>query len=227
MMTARTLVCCWTRKLALTRLALVQTHRNSRAPSPPHSSNLLLPTPLHPTPPPSPPSSHSAPSRRFRQKSRLDASDFQALRLSLFAARGHIASLLTLRLEAINVSFVHDFPGPVESEIAGDMGGVPAVGMKGFFSAFGRWIYIPGERHLFLATSERYASRSAEDNGRGDGDGVQVGDEVDVARRADGESGSGVYSAGWDGESAAPKVEKLLARMRKDGTLGEFTRITG
>lgn len=76
------------------------------------------------------------------------------------------------------------------------------MGMKGFFSAFGRWIYIPnekcGERHLFLATSARYASRSTEKKGKEDGDGVQVGDGVDVARRTDGESGSGVYSVGWD-----------------------------
>jgi len=116
--------------------------------------------------------------------------------------------------QAPNVSFVHDFPGPVKSEIADDMEGVLAVGMKGFFSAFGRWIYIPGEEcgkgHLFLATSVRYASRSTEDKGTGDGDGVQVGDEVNVARRTDGESGSGVYSVGGDGESAAPKVEKLF-----------------
>jgi len=173
----------------------------------------------------------------------LDPSDFQARRVSLLAARGHIASLLTLGLEAIakqapNVSFVHDFPGAVKSEIADEMTGVLAVCLKEFFKVFGRWIYIPneecGERHLFLATSARYASRSTEEKGKGDGDGVQVGNGVDVARGTDGELGSGVYSVGWDGESAVPKVEKLLAGLRKEGmvekvwehTLGEFKRIT-
>ena len=109
----------------------------------------------------------------------------------------------------------------MKSEIADDMKGVLATSMKGFFNAFGRWIYIPneecGERQLFLATSARYASRSTKEKGNGDGDGVQVEDEVDVARGTDGESGSGVYSVGWDGESAAPKVVKLLAMLRTDG----------
>lgn len=138
-----------------------------------------------------------------------------------------------------NVSFVHDFPGPVKSEIADDMKGVLAAVIRGLFSAFGRWIYIPneecGERHLFLATSARYASRSTGEKGKGSGDGVQLEDGVGVARGTDGNLGSGVYSVGSDGESATPKVEKLLAALRKDGmvekvwehSLGEFKRITG
>ena len=119
--------------------------------------------------------------------------------------------------QAPNASFAHDFPGPVKSQIADDMEGVLAVGMKGFFSAFGRWIYIPDEecgRGICFSPRARGTRREAP---RTKGRDALVGNEVDVARGTDGESGSGVYLVGWDGESAAPKVEKLLAEMRKDG----------
>ena len=58
---------------------------------------------------------------------------------------------------------------------------------------------------------------------------------VQVARGTNGKSGSGVYSIDWDGESAGPKVEELLAKCRKEGvvekvwehTEEEYRRITG
>ena len=96
-------------------------------------------------------------------------------------------------------------------------------------------IYIPnqecGERHLFLATSARYPAGTSEDETSG----VPLTDGATVARGTNGESASGVYSVGWDGESAGPKVEELLANFRKEGMVeqvwkhiaGEFKRITG
>jgi len=65
--------------------------------------------------------------------------------------------------------------------------------------------------------------------------GIPLPDGVAVARRTNGETGSGVYSVDWDGESARPKVERLLAQYRKAGMVEqvwrhneeEFNRITG
>ena len=94
--------------------------------------------------------------------------------------------------------------------------------MRAWVFVVGYWKGVPveecGERHLFLATSARFKSRN------GDGDGVPVGEGVEVARGADGEVGSGVYSVGWDGASASYAVEELLAGYRDQGMVGEIWR---
>jgi hypothetical protein len=107
--------------------------------------------------------------------------------------------------------------------------------LKAVFMVIGPLIYIPnqesGERHLFLATSARYPART----GGNTVPGVPLAGGVAVARGTDGKSGSGVYSVDWDGESAGPKVEELLAKFRKEGmvekvwkhTEEEYKRITG
>lgn len=97
------------------------------------------------------------------------------------------------------------------------------------------WLCVPidecGERKLFLATSARYPPTSVGSDGRS---GVPLGGGIDVARGTTGEVGSGIYSVGWNGTSASPTVEKLLAGYWDKGmvekiwrhTESEFNRIT-
>ena len=171
----------------------------------------------------------------------IDKNDFQALRTSLLSMRGHTASLTTLSLEAVakkapDVSFVHDFPGPVKSSLMDGVEGVIFTVIRTVFRIIGPFVYIPneesGERHLFLATSARYRpARTSGDTASG----VPLADGVAVARGTSGESGSGVYSVDQNGESSGPKVEKLLDSFRKEGMVeqawkdanDEFKRITG
>lgn len=153
------------------------------------------------------------------------------------AARGHAASLVTLGLEGLakqapDVSFIHGFPGAVKSNIARDLKGLPYLMITGVYKVIGRWVNVPveecGERHLFLATSAKYASR------RGEADGLALGEGVSVVRGTDGKVGSGVYSIQQNCESAVLEVETLLAGFRKEGlvekvwkhTESEFKRIT-
>jgi hypothetical protein len=96
-------------------------------------------------------------------------------------------------------------------------------------------MFIPveesGERHLFLATSGRFPPRAPGGDGVGNS-GVKWGGQV--ARGTMGEVGSGVYSVGWDCESASREVERLLVGYRDEGMAegiwrhaeGEFQRIS-
>lgn len=170
----------------------------------------------------------------------VDTNDFPGLKVSIRGARGHASSLVTMSLEALakkapDVSFVHDFPGLVKSNLARPGQGAAIFALRMFSKVFGSSDYIPneecGERHLFFATSARYPAGTG-----GDGTaGVPVADGVVVARGIDGVDGSGVYSIDEQGESAEPKVEELLANFRKDGvveklwkhTEDEYKRITG
>lgn len=171
---------------------------------------------------------------------KLDPSDFPALRVPLTAIRGHLCTLISLGLESVaktapEVSFVHADPGGVKTALFDRVEGVFGVLMRVFIFFVGYWVFVPveecGERQLFVATSGRYPPVVVEGE---NGFGVPMGDGVDVARGTTGEVGSGVYSVGWDGTSAPPKVEKLLTGYREKGmveevrrhTEGEFDRIT-
>jgi hypothetical protein len=166
--------------------------------------------------------------------------DFQGWNMGLMANRGHAASITTLSLEhhaagAPEVSFIHNFPGPVKSGIArGTKGGLGVV--LGFFQKIvGPLVFIPlvdaGDRHVWLCTSAKYPAAK-------DGQmtaGVPLADGVEVARGTDGKVGSGVYSIDLLGESAKPTVEQVLAQLRKEGAVervwknieDEYVRITG
>ena len=170
----------------------------------------------------------------------LDIKDIPGRKVSMIAARGHLASLITTSLETLakkapDVSFIHSFPGPVKTDLAKDATGVAMSVLRGVFAVIGPFVNMPyeecGERHLFLATSARYPpSTGVEANA-----GVALEKGLTIARGTKGESGSGVYSVNAKGESAGPKVEQLLAGFRKDGvvenvwdhTVGEFKRIMG
>jgi hypothetical protein len=156
------------------------------------------------------------------------------------AQRGHAASMVTLSLETLankapEVSFIHNFPGPVKSGIARGTSGAAMFVMKAVYAVIGPFVYIDnteaGERHLFLATSARYPARGGGEKA----DGVPLVAGVAIATGVGGGSESGLYSVDVDGESAGPKVEELLVGLRKEGLVekvwehiqGEFKRITG
>lgn len=170
----------------------------------------------------------------------LDPSDFSGRKVSLISQRGHFSSLLTLSLEVLakeapDVAFIHNFPGPVKTNLFREGKGVAMFIVRALFGVIGPFIYIPneeaGERHLFLSTSARYPAGASGDTASG----VPLAEGVAVARGTSGKNGSGVYSVGWNVESSGHRVEELLTKFRKEGMLEkvwkhtqeEFKRITG
>jgi NAD(P)-dependent dehydrogenase (short-subunit alcohol dehydrogenase family) len=165
--------------------------------------------------------------------------DFKGSNISFSAARGHGASLVTLTLERLasenpTVSFIHDFPGPVRSGIARGTKGFVMGAMKVAFAVLGPLVYIPeeecGERHVYLATNERYAPRDYKG-----ALGVQTGEGVQTARGIYGAKGGGMYSIDEKGEGAGEAAEKLVAGYMGSGMRemvweeveADFVRITG
>lgn len=96
----------------------------------------------------------------------VDVNDFQSRKVPALSARGHASSLVTLSLEALgkkapNVTFIHDFPGPVKSNFLRGGQGAAIFALNAVFklvSPMMSWYSNQecGERHLFLATSARY-----------------------------------------------------------------------
>lgn len=127
---------------------------------------------------------------------------------------------------------MHDYPGTVDTALLSRAQGVSGVVLRMYIGILGRWVCVPmeesGERHLYLATSARFPAL------RGGSAAVQLGAGAGVALGTTGEIGSGVYSVGWDCESASGAVRKLLAGLRDKGmveevwrhTEGEFNSIT-
>ena len=173
----------------------------------------------------------------------IHTNDFQGRNGSMLSLRGHFSSMMTFALEAIakeapNVSFIHVYPGFVKTNFGNDVKGplfaVLRMIFDTIFPLIGPLIATPvnetGERQLFFATSARFPA-----GGETDAAGVPAPKGVAVARGTNGKSGSGVYSISNDGETALPKVEQLLGKLRKDGTAQkvwsqveeEFVRITG
>lgn len=156
----------------------------------------------------------------------LDATDFSALHVPLPGLRSHLSTLITFGLEAVaktalEVSFVHDYPGSVITGLYRDMKGPP----------FAIQDSVPiedcGERHLYLATSARFPPSE------GESPAVSLGEGVEAALGTTGKTGSGVYSIGSECESASSEVIQLLSELREKGmvekvwrhTEGEFRRI--
>ncbi|KAH7393481.1 hypothetical protein BKA64DRAFT_755648 [Cadophora sp. MPI-SDFR-AT-0126] len=164
--------------------------------------------------------------------------DYPARHLSFIKMRAHSISVITLSMEALarnapEVSFIHDYPGTVKTPLMDHDLGIISVVLRVWLFLFGWYVCIPieecGERHLFLATSARFAPK---ESGKG-ADGVTVEGQIAVARGSNGEVGSGVYSVGSDCESGSPKSLKLMEEYRSQGLVenvwnhidGEFKRI--
>jgi hypothetical protein len=169
----------------------------------------------------------------------LAVDDISGHKVGITKARGHGASVLTLSSEELSrqypeVSFIHNFPGSVDTNIIRPEDGIMmrsiGVGFRVVFMALNK--YLPeeevGERHAFFCLSGRYPPKQL-------GEGVQGVPSDVIATGADGKSGSGFYSIDWDGESASDKVVQMLDKYRADGMVGkvwghlegEFKRITG
>ncbi|RBR21465.1 hypothetical protein FVER53590_03886 [Fusarium verticillioides] len=156
---------------------------------------------------------------------------------SIHNSRGHLCSALTLSLQALarqapEVSFIHNFPGSVDTNQIRSGDGFMMQVMKYWFkvSMTVRRQWLPkeecGERHAWLCLTGRYPGKEGSENGIKEGE---------VAVGIDGNKGSGVYSVDWDGESASGEVVKLLDGFKEEGLVEkvwkdqekEFVRITG
>jgi len=174
------------------------------------------------------------------KEGKIFTDDFQAKNLGLTSVRGHVTSMITLGFEAIakqapGVSFIHDYPGFVKTGLSRELKGPAAAIMRVVFTPVMAILKIPidevGERQTFFATSARFPPTAGEPKA----DGLTLGKGVETAVSTDGKVGGGVYSIDYEAEGTDPKVQELLAQLRKDGTAekawkhtqDEFVRITG
>ncbi|KAF4173461.1 hypothetical protein CNMCM8694_008454 [Aspergillus lentulus] len=145
-------------------------------------------------------------------------------KLSATAGRGHFASMLTLSFEVLaqkapEVSFIHDYPGFVKTDLARGTNGVGMAIVKGLFRVIGPFLYNPseevGERQTFFATGIRFPPAS------GDAKGVPS-EGVGIATGTDGRKGSGVYSVHLDGDT---KVQEVLSALRESGLKNKMWKL--
>ncbi|CAD0085725.1 unnamed protein product, partial [Aureobasidium vineae] len=168
----------------------------------------------------------------------INMNDFQGWNLGLMENKGHASSVTTLALEhhaaaAPGITFVHTFPGPVKGGI---LRGTKGFGF-GLAKAASRFllplVQMPsedaGDRHVFVATSERYSAMSATAEPLG----VPLTGDITPVTSVDGKSG--VYSLFLDGEGLKQPARQILLTYREGGTLQkvwsaierEFIEITG
>lgn len=134
----------------------------------------------------------------------------------------HAATMTTLSLEAAareapQVSFLHNFPGRVSTDLIRGEGEAWFLRvMNVLFRIASPLICMSheecGQRHSFLATSAMYSPAQS-----GDADGVALRSKQEKARSITGSVGAGVYSILSDGQSVGPEIEHLLAKFRSDG----------
>ncbi|KAL0572605.1 hypothetical protein V5O48_009358 [Marasmius crinis-equi] len=161
----------------------------------------------------------------------IDESDWLSQnKASMGAAAAHMVSILTLSLEILakeapDLSFVHSYPGYVQSQIARDLTPEEIKAMMDGAQTRGPVPVVSpddcGEIHVYLSTSMKYPSSQQKEN-----KGVSVGEGVEVARGTDGKVGSGVYTVDQDGESASSEVEALLANFRNEGVVDRLKKHT-
>ena len=171
----------------------------------------------------------------------VDTSDIPALNVSYTKLRPHTCSIHTLSLEALaqqapTVSFVHEFPDAVYTNLhkdaSGALGLLFRVVITMLHAILGGWIFVPleesGERHVFFATSRKYKPLD------GGASGVSFGG-LETAEGSNSVIGSGVYSMNWDGEKRTEQSVIALKELRSkrvnemvwNHITSEFDRITG
>lgn len=172
--------------------------------------------------------------------------DWQAENMSILSYRRHATSMITLTLleiakQAPGVSFIHNYPGFVNTGMSRELTGIVPAITKVLLAPVMAVLKIPidetGERQLYFATSARFPPR---DHGTGTGEAasdgmVALGRGVSTATGADGTSGGGVYSIDYEAEGTSQRVQGILEGLRTDGTAEklrkhleeEFVRITG
>ncbi|PLB46845.1 hypothetical protein P170DRAFT_438549 [Aspergillus steynii IBT 23096] len=130
----------------------------------------------------------------------LDLSDLSLTRtFTLRNCAKHAITMTSLATEHLalthpGTSFVHVFPGIVQTGLMRDAGGVARFAVSVLAKTLARPWVVPveesGERHLFVATSPEY--------------------------QAVGEKGGGGYLLNWDGTPRGN--EKVMAEFREKGT---------
>jgi hypothetical protein len=173
----------------------------------------------------------------------INPSDIAGKHVAPWKSRGHMCSMMTLTMEQFadsdsykQVSFVHAYPGFVDTGLGRSMKGFVGGAMKAVFTLAKPLLmklYIPldecGDRHVFLATSSRYDRAGSSQSPV-----VVEGVETAAAVGSNGQIGSGVYSVDETGESADARVQTLLEELRQNGVKekvwqhlqSEFVRIT-
>jgi len=172
------------------------------------------------------------------KEGKIFTNDLPAKNLGLTSVRGHVVSMMTLAFEAIakqapGVSFIHDYPGFVETGLSRELKGPTVAIMKVVFKPLMAILKIPidevGERHTFFATSARFPANEPK------ADGLTLDKSVETAVSTEGKVGGGVYSIDYEAEGTSPKVQVVLTQLRENGTAerawkhtqDEFVRITG
>ncbi|PMD38764.1 hypothetical protein L207DRAFT_461273 [Hyaloscypha variabilis F] len=171
----------------------------------------------------------------------LYTDDIQAWKIPMRALTGHAASLTTAAFEALgkkapDVSFIHAFPGAVDTNFGRKGQGAIAYAIRQVFKAMMLFMeVIPheecGERFAFIMTSAKYPAKLPVDGTSG----LALAKGEEVAKGTDGKAGSGVYSIDQNGESYGAKTEEMMAKLRKEGAVEkvwadletEWKRITG
>jgi hypothetical protein len=152
----------------------------------------------------------------------VDVENIDMHNLSVLKTRAQQTSIVTLSMESLakenpTISFIHGYPGPVQSNLFRHMKGPVMTPMRLTINFMYRFYHIPaqetGERHVFMATSARWPPRHAEE-----AQGVEAGKDFKTARGTDGEPGSGCYCVTQPCEEGGDKHFALLKRFREDGT---------
>jgi hypothetical protein len=170
--------------------------------------------------------------------------DWQANNMGILAYSSHATSMITLTLLAIakqapSVSFIHDYPGFVNTGMSRELPGIMTAIAKVLFAPVMAILKVPidetGERQLYFATSARFPPRIRGTTTTGGADGISLGQGVSTAIGADGTPGGGVYSIDYEAEGTSKRVLGVLEGLEGDGTAEkvwkhvneEFIRITG
>lgn len=168
--------------------------------------------------------------------------DLDGRTTSQIAYRDNLASIVTLAVvklseDAPRVSWVHNFPGFVESGLWESMPGVLGTIVRTIVWALGRFFYMNpeecGQRQIFMATSARFPSAAA--SGDEDAPGVGLVDNLAQAMSLDGNSGGGAYSINEHADPIPEKKALMLRGYTTDGTkeavwrhtMETFKRVTG
>lgn len=169
----------------------------------------------------------------------VDPENLDLIDMSFLKSRAQRTSMVTLSIDALakqnpTVSFIHNYPGAVQSGIYRDMKGLTGTPLRLTLNLLYRFYHISaeetGQRHMFLLTSARYPPK------RGDeAKGVEVAKDVSVARGIDGVAGSGCYCASQPCDEGSTKNFALLKKLREDGMTDKvwehiekkFNEITG
>lgn len=179
----------------------------------------------------------------------VDITDWQANDMDMLSYKHHVTSMITLTLLAIardaqSVSFIHNYPGTVDTNLTRELTGIIPSITKAVPAPTKAMPKIPideaGERQLYLATSARFPPR---DLGAGAGNTsaggadkmIPLGQGVRTAVAPDGTPGGGVYSVDYEAEGTSERVRGVVKGFENDGTAKmvwkhvqeEFVRVTG